>query len=307
MTTIGLMTTDQALTATEQPKIASGDQNSVMLKVEFDSKWSAYTKSAVFFTDETKDIYEIAMASGECIIPHEVLAEAGSIYIGIRGVDAEDNRVKTSTLVKYKIEQGAPAGDGTSVPPTADVYQQLLDMVVAVREDFNAGAIPALQEQNKKAGFMFWVGTKAEYEAQMATLDENTFCVITDDTTEEKLLADIEANKWVDLGTAPIQVDLQQFDRFMLEYNYNGTGSLYKRTILFDHVIRKPEILEVDAYAHFSARIDGANVDRDYKLHFTGNNGVYNVEATHMDVGGSTTNIQKFDKIYGFKTPIKGE
>lgn len=201
MTTIALMTTDQYLTVSDQPKIASGDQNSVSLHVDFDSEWNGYGKSAVFFSSKNETVYEQVLTDSECIIPHEVLAEPCTLYIGIRGVTDDNYKVKTSTLVKYKIEEGAPVGEGTTVEPSATVYQQLLalsedtrQIAQAVRDDFNAGAIPALLDQNSQNGFRFWTGTAAEYEVQKADLPANTFCVIIDDTTEADLLAEI-ANK----------------------------------------------------------------------------------------------------------------
>lgn len=125
MTTISLVATDQLLSVALQPKVASGDKNSVELHVDFDSEWDGYGKSAVFFTEDNKTVYEVVMTDGNCVIPHEVLAKAGTLYIGVRGVNT-DNAVKTSSLVKYKIVEGAPSGDGTTVEPTLDVYQQLL-------------------------------------------------------------------------------------------------------------------------------------------------------------------------------------
>lgn len=126
MTTINLFANDQHLTTGSKPKIASGDMNSVLLHVEFDPIWDKFTKTAVFFTSNDETVYEMILTDDECTVPHEVLAESGTLFIGIRGICAEDNAIKTSTLVKYRIDDGAPVGDGTTVDPTPDVYQQIL-------------------------------------------------------------------------------------------------------------------------------------------------------------------------------------
>ncbi len=128
MTIITLKATDQELEAVAQPKLASGDQNSVKLQVEFSDEWDGYATSAVFFTGADNTSYEVILTDGVCMIPAEVLVKSGTLYIGVRGVNAADNAVKTSTLVKYKIEEGTPTGKGTTVKPTASVYQQLLTM-----------------------------------------------------------------------------------------------------------------------------------------------------------------------------------
>lgn len=129
MTTIHLKTNDQKLSVTQKPTIASGDKRSVQIYVEFDPIWDRYAKSAVFFTARDSTVYEVVMHEGKCTVPHEVLADSGMLYIGIRGVAADNAAVKTSALVKYRVEKGAPAGDGTTVEPTPDVYQQILQLL----------------------------------------------------------------------------------------------------------------------------------------------------------------------------------
>lgn len=126
MTNICLVANDQLLAVSLQPTVAAGDVNSLKLHVDFSEDWDAYAKSAVFFTSNDETPYEKILTNGECLVPPEVLVEAGILYIGVRGVNSDTAEVKTSTLVKYKIKDGAPAGTGTTVKPTADVYQQLL-------------------------------------------------------------------------------------------------------------------------------------------------------------------------------------
>lgn len=58
-------------------------------------------------------------------------------------------------------------------------------------------------EQNSQEALRFWVGTKAEYEAQKDNIPENTFCLISDDMTEEDLRTAIEQ---LDAGKAPYQL-----------------------------------------------------------------------------------------------------
>ncbi len=126
MTIIKLVTNDQQLTASQKPKLASGDVESVKVQVEFDVFWDDFiAKSAVFHTSKNLTVYEALLTNNECIIPHEVLAEPGTLFIGIRGITSDGSAVKTSTLVKYTIAQGAEAGESTA-EPTPDMYQQYL-------------------------------------------------------------------------------------------------------------------------------------------------------------------------------------
>lgn len=134
MTIVRLFANDQKLGVAMGPKIASGDRNSVSLQITFSGNWGRYEKSAVFFTSWDSTVYEVLLDDSKCIVPHEVLAKSGELYIGVRGVDPDENEVKTSTLVKYKIEKGAPVGDATSMEPTPDVYQQILAKLAEIKE-----------------------------------------------------------------------------------------------------------------------------------------------------------------------------
>lgn len=125
--TISFITEGEKLIPTSKPVIASGDRDTVTISVAFDSTWDGYAKSGVFMKkcDKDHNVYEAIMDSNNsCIIPHEALDEAGTTYIGIRGVNGAS--VYTSSLVAYRIDPGAPEGTTATVPPTASVYQQLL-------------------------------------------------------------------------------------------------------------------------------------------------------------------------------------
>lgn len=127
LTTIKMLAFDQHLKVTKEPKLASGNRKSVQISVTFTDKWDGYVKSGVFFTEEDPTVYEVLLINGVCVIPHEVLETPGILYIGIRGVSGETN--KTTTLIRYEVNRGAPIGTGTAVEPSADVYQQLLAII----------------------------------------------------------------------------------------------------------------------------------------------------------------------------------
>lgn len=143
--TISFITEGEKLIPTSKPIIASGDRDTVTISVAFDSSWDGYAKSGVFLKkcDKDHNVYEAIMDSNNsCIIPHEALDEAGTTYIGIRGVNGAS--VYTSSLVAYRIDPGAPEGTTATVPPTASVYQQLLtaNAVLSSRVD-EIASLPA--------------------------------------------------------------------------------------------------------------------------------------------------------------------
>lgn len=136
MTQIELITNDQKLTISGRPVIASGDKNTVQIKVCFDPAWEGFAKSATFFTEADRDTkYEIVLNDNMCVVPHEVLADPGIIHIGVRGIKADTDATKTSDLVSYRIKQGASEGTNIGTPPTPSMYQQLLDKVAKLDDE----------------------------------------------------------------------------------------------------------------------------------------------------------------------------
>ena len=126
MTTIQMITNDQVLIGVQSPKVAAGDVNSTTLHVDFDATWKDFEiKSAVFHTAKNPSVHEVLLTDNECIIPASVLAEEGILFVGVRGMTADNETVKTSTLVKYKIVAGATASQKT-IYPELDMYQQYL-------------------------------------------------------------------------------------------------------------------------------------------------------------------------------------
>ena len=124
MTIINLMTSDQELIAVESPKLSSGDVNTDKIKVDFDDFWNDFSKTATFFKEGDKNIYETLFIDNHAVVPHEVLDTDGNIYIGVRGTNGTS--IKTSTLLKYKVVKGAGLGTESS-EPTPTIYQQLLN------------------------------------------------------------------------------------------------------------------------------------------------------------------------------------
>ena len=153
MIEIRLICNQEKLTPAEKPIIASGDVNSVQLRVEFCQVWDKYAKSAIFFTDKDPSPIECPMLQNTCHVPAEVLAESGTFYVGIRGVNANDTTaaVLTTDILGYRVVNGAPTG--VEIGPTPDVYQQILT---------NYGKMDATK-QNK----LGWV-TDADIEAMFA-------------------------------------------------------------------------------------------------------------------------------------------
>lgn len=122
-TTITARVIDQTLQITNIPKLASGGENDVRVEVSFDSLWSGFGKTAIFYRKENK-VYHVVMVNDTCLIPREVLAEPGKLYFGILGTSGAT--VRTTEVVTFNVVQGAIIGLG-SFEPLPSVYKQVLD------------------------------------------------------------------------------------------------------------------------------------------------------------------------------------
>lgn len=120
--TIKAKVVDQTLTITSVGKLASGGENEVCVEVVFDSYWSGYGKTAIFYRKENQ-VYHVVMQNDVCVIPREVMTEPGKLYFGIIG--ASGSSVRTTEVVALKVEQGAITGLG-NLEPLPDVYKQVL-------------------------------------------------------------------------------------------------------------------------------------------------------------------------------------
>lgn len=201
MTEINLMTNDQRLIALQKVVIASGDVNSVRVNVAFDDTWNRFiARTAIFHTAEDPTPHEVLLTNDSCIVPWEVLQKPGQLFIGISGldelnVDIFESSIKTSTLVKYKISQGAEIGQLT-LSPTMDLYQQYLkaldDKIDPFRADVYAQMNAKIAEMEKKMrqheealaditeGHLLWENPapSAEFAAQKIALDLKNYAKV---------------------------------------------------------------------------------------------------------------------------------
>lgn len=126
MTIIYAATEDQHLIATVLPKLAQNNVNTVRLHVVFDKSWDPYpARSAVFTTSKSVRPYPVTMsAAGDCLIPPEVLAEEGKLYIVVEGENSSTGATKSSTRLTVKVLGGHPAVIISD--PAPSVYNRLL-------------------------------------------------------------------------------------------------------------------------------------------------------------------------------------
>ncbi len=109
-----------------QPILLTTGMVGAKVSFTFDNAWAGLGKCAVF-TDGTVT-RDVVLTGTECVIPHEVLREAGAVLrVGVYGVNADGNMAIPTVYADCGvIHNGAdPSGD-ESYPSTPDAVAQLL-------------------------------------------------------------------------------------------------------------------------------------------------------------------------------------
>lgn len=224
MTEIHLATEDQDLIVSKAPTLASGDINTVLIVVDFDSSWDEYeAKTASFYTSKDATVYErifvdeMTMTEGLktfVIVPPEVLVQKGTLFIAVKGATADGSKVKTSEVIRYKIVEGTPASKKTLFA-TPDLYQQYLQ-----RMDEGLTPTRTKMEANFQA---YTEQAKAELLASLpAALSGELLWENPDPTAEFK--------------SQTIQLDLSKYKRVhiisVVKKHGTNSGDSYSETVI---------------------------------------------------------------------------
>ena len=313
MTTIGLTATDQLLSVTLNPKVTSGQQNTVNVHVDFSEEWDNFAKSAVFFSsNNTNAIYEIVMTRGECIVPAEVMEKDCILYIGVRGVNSTNNEVKTTSLVKYKISEGTPSGTGTEVEPTPDVYQQLLsaygktdksinkeisDRKSAITSEENARKLADANEKSERQSVIATEKTErqAEIAVERARID-NISTLKEGSTTADAELLDIRVKADGSTATSAGNAIREQISELKGDLSNIISPNLFNPVVAKANVaIGSGDGIEMTGFSGWETT-DYIPVSKNDVLYFSSNN-----EPTYYSTGAFYDSKKKF--ISGFGNP----
>lgn len=188
-TRVQLKVSDENLEFTSSPNIYSGDVNTIEIQFGFDEYWDNYVKYAVFYTDVDNPYTEKLSDEGVCMIPHEVMEEAGRVYIGVFGSQIGDDeaRLKTSEVVFYDIGQGI---FGKASQDTANMWQEILmhyDEIRNLHADTVEKSQIATQQANiatEQAGIAMQKASDAAESASDAS-DSATAAKTSEDNAKE--------------------------------------------------------------------------------------------------------------------------
>ncbi len=151
----------QKIEVLEREVIADHQISFVNLKFTFDGDWKKFHKVVQF--SQCDEIYNIVLGfdGTSCKLPAEL--HAGAVKMSVFGYDAEsDTTVRATTVpITLNIRESGFVGDyDTPIPPTPDLYTQLLQKIAEIQPGVNGKDGLSAYEIAKENGF---VGTVSEW------------------------------------------------------------------------------------------------------------------------------------------------
>ena len=152
---------NQRLEAMEREVIASDQIAFVSVKFVFDGAWKTLHKVVQFTQCEETYNLVLGIDGTTCLLPAEL--HPGAVKMSLFGYDAESDTTLRATTVPVTLHirpSGFVADGDTSIPPTPDLYTQLLKKLSEMQTGANGKGGRSAYEIAIENGF---VGTAAEW------------------------------------------------------------------------------------------------------------------------------------------------
>ena len=171
----------QNIETLEHEVIAADQITFVKIHFVFDNNWKPMHKVVQFTQDEITYNRVLGTENTSCFLPAELTA--GTVKMSLFGYDAEATEtVRATTIVKtLHIRPSGFEGENSNVPPTPDLYQQLLQKISEKGKDGKSAYEIAVEH-----GF---VGTETEWLESLKGADGKDG--ITPDMSDYATKADI--------------------------------------------------------------------------------------------------------------------
>ena len=160
---------NQSIEILEREVLADHQIQYVQFKFIFDGDWKKFHKVVQF--SQCDEIYSIVLGldGTTCYLPAEL--HVGAVKMSVFGYDAESDTTIRATTVPVTLnirESGFVGDDDTPIPPTPDLYTQLLQKIAEIQAGVNGKDGLSAYEIAKENGF---VGTVSEWLASLKGAD----------------------------------------------------------------------------------------------------------------------------------------
>lgn len=156
---------------TLEHEIIAADQIAfVKVHFAFDNSWKPLHKVVQFTQDESTYNRVLGTEETSCLLPSELLA--GTVKMSLFGYDAASSEtVRATTVVKtLHIRPSGFEGENSNVPPTPDLYQQLLQKIQSASKGTDGKSAFEIAVEH---GF---VGTETEWLESLKGVDGKDGC-----------------------------------------------------------------------------------------------------------------------------------
>lgn len=155
----------QNIETLEHEVIAADQIAFVKIHFVFDNNWKPLHKVVQFTQDEITYNRVLGTENTSCFLPAELTA--GTVKMSLFGYDAEATKtVRATTIVKtLHIRQSGFEGENSNVPPTPDLYQQLLQKIQSASKGTDGKSAFEIAVEH---GF---VGTETEWLESLKGVD----------------------------------------------------------------------------------------------------------------------------------------
>ncbi len=152
---------NQSIEILEREVLADHQIRYVQFKFTFDGDWKRFHKVVQF--SQCDEIYSIVLGTDgtSCYLPSEL--HVGAVKMSVFGYDAESDTTVRATTVPITMNirpSGFVGDDDTPIPPTPDLYTQLLQKIAEIQAGVNGKDGLSAYEIAKENGF---VGTVSEW------------------------------------------------------------------------------------------------------------------------------------------------
>ena len=153
----------QNIETLEHEVIAADQIAFVKIYFVFDNNWKPMHKVVQFTQDENTYNRVLGTEKTSCFLPSELIA--GTVKMSLFGYDAASSgTIRATTVVKtLHIRPSGFDGENSNVPPTPDLYQQLLQKIIEKGKDGKSSYEIAVEH-----GF---VGTETEWLESLKGVD----------------------------------------------------------------------------------------------------------------------------------------
>lgn len=160
---------NQSIEILEREVLADHQIQYVQFKFTFDGDWKKFHKVVQF--SQCDEIYSIVLGfdGTTCYLPAEL--HVGAVKMSVFGYDAESDTTVRATTVPVTLnirESGFVGDDDTPIPPTPDLYTQLLQKISEIQAGIDGKDGLSAYEIAKENDF---VGTAAEWLESLKGVD----------------------------------------------------------------------------------------------------------------------------------------